>query len=122
MTDQSTQTVGSTDVVADRTRAFVAVAVGLVGALGGGSLSNALSALFSSRFLSDVMTEGRLVWMVPLGMLPALIGLVAVMLAVPLRRSPDPLTVPLATTAVVLGSLALAGGLVVAVLGFFQDY
>ncbi|MGH3348696.1 MAG: hypothetical protein ACRDO4_17080 [Nocardioides sp.] len=96
------------DVTAERTRAFVAVALGLVGAMGGGAIGTGLQWLSFSLFDGDFFQE--FIGLVALGF-----GAASLWLAAGVRSS-DPVAVPARRAAQVLGVVAVVGG-VLTVLG-----
>ena len=96
-----------------RTSAFLSLALGLLGALGGGVLGTATQWLF---FTNDSAFGGvPEAYAVVSGAVPALFGVVAVVLGLRARGSDDALDAPLGTVGAVLGIVAVVGGVVQAI-------
>jgi hypothetical protein len=101
------------DLTRERSRAFVALALGLVGAMGGGVVATSVAWLavilfedaFEGDFLAQVLFQG---------FVPGAFGVAALWLAAGVRSS-DPVAVPAARAAQVLAAVALAGAVLTVV-------
>ena len=102
------------DVTPDRTRAFVALALGLVGATGGGALATGLQWLSYSLMDGDYFYEA-------LALMSLAFGAAALWLAAGVR-STDPVAVPAQRAAQVLGVVAVVGGLLTALAALTGEF
>ena len=96
-----------------RTAAFLSLALGILGALGGGVLGSATQWLFYTN--DSAFGAVPEAYAVVSGAVPALLGLVAVALGLRARAGDDALDAPLGTVGAVLGIVAVVGGIVQAI-------
>jgi hypothetical protein len=102
------------DVTPERTRAFTALALGLVGAMGGGALATGLQWLSFSLFDGDFVYEVA-------GLISLAFGAAALWLAAGVR-STDPVAAPAQRAAQVLGVVAVVGGLLTVLAGLTGEF
>jgi hypothetical protein len=103
MSDHQPSGPAAADVTPERTRAFMALALALVGAMGGGALATGL------QWLSFSLMDGDFVYEL-LGLTSLAFGAAALWLAAGVG-STDPVAVPTLRAAQVLGVVAVVGGL-----------
>lgn len=120
MTTDSTATTasGHADAVDQRSRAFVALALGLLGALGGGVVAHTIQSIALLDGLGLGGTDYLVVVLLQ-GLSAAALGGGAIVLARGVTAL-DAVATPAARAAVVLGVIAVAGGLVTAAIGLVQ--
>ncbi|WP_248583437.1 hypothetical protein [Nocardioides sp. InS609-2] len=110
-------TQGSVDTYGDvaqrqRFNAFLALALGVLGALGGGVVGTAAQWLVyasdSSSYPNDLFT-------IVMGGVPVLIGAAALVLGLQAAALRDPLNAPIGKVGAVLGAVAVVGGVLYAI-------
>jgi hypothetical protein len=102
MSDDHSTGATPADPTPERVRAFQAMALGLVGALGGGTIATGIQWLFVSRDAGHIVQNF-------LGLVPLALGVAAFWMVNELR-SADPVAVPVARAAQVLAAVAVVGG------------
>lgn len=113
MSDDHTTGTTPGGPVRERSRAFQALALGLVGAMGGGTIATGLQWLFVSGGAGDVVQN-------VLGLIPVAFGAAAFWMVNELR-STDPVAVPVARAAQVLAAVAVLGGVLLLVSALASD-
>lgn len=103
---------GQLDPQRGRFLAFLALALGVLGALGGGIVGTALQWLVYT--IADLSPADEVAAVV-LGGVPVLLGVAAVVLGLQAGRSTDDLDAPVGRVGAVLGGVAVVGGVLYAI-------
>lgn len=107
---------GSKDVIDQRTLAFVALGLGLVGALGGGVIGNALQWAIIRLF--DSFEEN--LFTVLQGLIPLALGVAALVMGNVASRNREPVATPAGRTAMLFGAIAVVGGVLMVFVGLAE--
>ena len=113
-------TQGSIDTYADpaqrqRFNAFLALALGVLGALGGGVVGTAVQWLSFTAAASGATSYPAGIFPFLMGGVPVLIGAVAIVLGLQAAALRDPLNAPIGKVGAVLGAVAVVGGVLYAI-------
>lgn len=112
-------TQGRTDTYDDAQRqrfsAFLALALGILGALGGGIVGTAVQWLSFTMAGTAATSYPDGIFPFLMGGVPVLIGAVAIVLGMQAAALRDPLNAPIGKVGAVLGAVAVVGGVLYAI-------
>lgn len=111
---------GRTDLIDRRSKALIALGLALLGALGGGVIAHAVQAIALLGAFAVVARQDYLFVVLIQGLAVIGLGVVAILLGRAAAAVLDEVATPVGRTAVVLGSIAVAGGLVTTLIGILE--